>query len=185
MEAVNEIIADQSKFKEEDHLDQGVNFIIDSIVFAKEAIDSILPELFYLIHWKSEIHVKFTKEQIKSIVYLSWLLKKYHTENADKPTAISPPIDKDAPLFFMAMQYGIKVASPITSRKGAPIKSPQSILSYTSKLINSLEQVYCCRWRQKSRFRFSSKCVILLRSMYFAKACTLLFCFSLFESFQV
>ena len=49
-EAVDQKIANQFEFEEGEQPEQEVDSIIDSMVFAKKAIDSRLPELYYLIH---------------------------------------------------------------------------------------------------------------------------------------
>ena len=49
-EALVQKIADQLEFKEGEHPEHKIDSIIDSMVFAKEAIDGRPPELYYLIY---------------------------------------------------------------------------------------------------------------------------------------
>ena len=56
----NQKIANQLKFEERKQLKYEVDLIINSMVFAKEAIDSGPSELYYLIHWKRKMYVKDT-----------------------------------------------------------------------------------------------------------------------------
>lgn len=59
-EIVDQKIANQLEFEKKEQLKQAVVSIMDGIVFAKEIVDDRLPELYYLIHWKRETHVKDT-----------------------------------------------------------------------------------------------------------------------------
>ena len=111
-EAVDQKIANQLKFEEGEQPEQEVDSILDSMVFAEEAVDGRPPGLYYLIHWKGETHAEDTWEPIKGVSHLRRLLKKYHSENPEKPTAASPPIDKGAPPPPMAARLGAKVAPP-------------------------------------------------------------------------
>lgn len=49
-EVVDQKIADQLEFEEGEQPEQEIDSIMDSMVFAEEAIDSRLPGLYYLIH---------------------------------------------------------------------------------------------------------------------------------------
>lgn len=69
---------------------------MDSMVFVKEIVDSRPLGLYYLIYWKKKTYAEDIWEPIGGIACLRQLLKKYHIENLDKPTAISLLIDKDA-----------------------------------------------------------------------------------------
>ncbi len=59
-EAVDQKIADQLEFEEGEKPEQKVDSIIDSIVFAKEAIDGRPLGLYYLIHWKKKTNAEDT-----------------------------------------------------------------------------------------------------------------------------
>ena len=109
-EAVVQKIADQLEFEEGEQPEQEIDSIIDSLIFAKEAIDSKPPGLYYLIHWKRETHAEDTWESVKEISHLRRLLKKYYSKNPDKPTATSPPVDKGALPLPMAACSGTKIA---------------------------------------------------------------------------
>lgn len=47
---IDQKIVDQFEFKEREELEHEENSIINSMVFAKEAIDDRLPRFYYLIH---------------------------------------------------------------------------------------------------------------------------------------
>ena len=102
------------------------------MVFAEEAVDGRPPGLYYLIHWKGETHAEDTWEPVEGIAHLRRLLKKYHSENPDKPTATSPPVDKGAPPPPMAARSGAKVAPPIILQKRTPTKLMRSRTSKPS-----------------------------------------------------
>ena len=103
------------------------------MVFVKEAIDD-RPHCFYdLIHWKGEMHIEDTSELIERITLLQQLLKKYHTKNPNKRIVTYPPIDKGAPTPPMAMQSGMKVASPITLYKYTFTKNLQHMRNCISE----------------------------------------------------
>ena len=112
-EAVDQKIADQLEFEKRKQPEQEVNAIIDSMVFAEEAIDGRLPGLYYLFHWKRETDSENTWEPLERIAHLRRLVKKYHVKNPEKPTATSPPVDNDAPPPHIAARSGAKVAPPI------------------------------------------------------------------------
>lgn len=57
-EAVDQKIADQLRFEEGEQPEQEVDSIMDSMVFAEEAVDGRPPWLYYLIHWKGETHAE-------------------------------------------------------------------------------------------------------------------------------
>ena len=109
-EAVDQKIADQLQFEEGEQPEQGVDSIIDSMVFAEEAIDGRPPRLYYLIHWKRETHREDTWEPMEGVAHLRQLLKSYHAKNSNKPTATSSPIDKSALPPPMAARSGAKMA---------------------------------------------------------------------------
>ena len=69
-EVVDQKIANQLEFKEGKQLEQEVDSIIDSMVFAEEAIDNRPPGLYYLIYWKSETHVEDTWEPVEEVFHL-------------------------------------------------------------------------------------------------------------------
>lgn len=119
-EAVDQKIADQLEFEEGERPEQEVDSIIDSMDFAEEAIDGRPPGLYYLIHWKGETHAEDTWEPVEGVSHLRRLLKKYHGDNPDIPTATSPPVDKGAPPPPMAARSGARIA-PLTP---ALIRSP-------------------------------------------------------------
>lgn len=97
------------------------------MVFAEEAIDGRPPRLYYLIHWKGETHAEDTWEPVEEIAHLRRLLKKYHAENPDKPTATSPPVDRGAPAPPMAARSGAKVAlSTLLQRNRPPVGAPNT-----------------------------------------------------------
>ena len=125
-------IADQLEFEEGEQPEQEEDSIMDIMVFAEEAVDGRPPGLYYLIHWKGERHAEYTWEPVEGIAHLRRLLKKYHSENPDKPTDTSPPVDKCAPPPSMAAQLGAKVAPPIALRKYAPSKNPRPIHNRTN-----------------------------------------------------
>lgn len=79
------------------------------MIFAKEAIDSRPPRLYYLIYQKRKTHAKDTQELIKKISYLRELFKKYHMKNSDKPTATSILVDKNALFFLIAICLEAKI----------------------------------------------------------------------------
>lgn len=58
--AVDQKIADQLEFEEGEQLEQEVDSIMDSMVFAEKAVDCRPPGLFYLIHWKGGTHAEDT-----------------------------------------------------------------------------------------------------------------------------
>lgn len=66
------------------------------MLFTEKAVDGRPPALYYLTYRKREIHAEDTWEPIEGIIHLRLLLKKYYSENLDKPTVISPSIDKGA-----------------------------------------------------------------------------------------
>lgn len=47
-----------------------------------------------LLTKKKEIYAEDTWEPVEGIAHLQRLLKKYHSENLDKPNATSPPVDR-------------------------------------------------------------------------------------------
>ena len=153
-EAVDQKIADQLKFEEEEQREQEVDSIMESMVFVEEAIDGRPLGLYYLIHWKRETHAEDTWEPIKGTAHLRRLLKKYHAENPDKPTATSPPVDKGAPPPPMAARSGAKVALPIILRKRAPTENPQPMRNRMSEPMNPPVRVRHNRrrWKPTSRF---------------------------------
>lgn len=57
---IDQKITGKLKFEKTKQPKQEVDIIIDSIVFTKKAIDGKLPELYYFIHWKGEIHAEDT-----------------------------------------------------------------------------------------------------------------------------
>lgn len=150
-EAVDQKIADQLEFEEGEQPEQEVDSIMDSMVFAEEAIDGRPPGLYYLIHWKGETHVEDTWEPVEGIAHLRRLLKKYHSENPDKLTATSPPVDKGALPPPMAARSGAKVAPPIALRKPAATKNPHNL---TSTPLNPSMQVRRSGRRRKPRSKF-------------------------------
>ena len=86
--------------------------IMDSMAFAEEAIDSRPPGLYYIIHLEKEMHVEDTWESAEWIAYLRRLLKKYHAENPENPTATSPNVDKGAHRPPMVARSKAKVTPP-------------------------------------------------------------------------
>ncbi len=82
------------------------------------------------------------------------LLKKYHTENPNKPTTTSSPVDKGTPPPPMAARFGMKVAPPITLYKRTPTKNPQPMRNHTSELMIPLVQVRHSRRRRKPTSKF-------------------------------
>ncbi len=83
-EAVDQKTADQLEFEERKQPEQKIDLIIDSIVFAEEAIDGQLPRLYYLIQWKEETNTEDTWEPVKGIAHLQLLLKKYNARKSQK-----------------------------------------------------------------------------------------------------
>ena len=69
-EAVDQKIANQLEFEEGEHPEQEVDSIMNSMVFAVEAVDGRPPGLYYLIHWKGETHVENTWEPVEGIAHL-------------------------------------------------------------------------------------------------------------------
>ena len=114
--AVDQKIANQLELEEGEQPEQEVDSIIDSMVFAEEAIDGRPPGLYYLIHWKRETHAEDTWKPVEGISHLRRLLKKYHGKNPDKPTATSLPVDKGAPPPPMAARSGTKITPSIPAR---------------------------------------------------------------------
>ena len=105
-EAVDQKIANQLKFEEGEQPEQEIDLILDSMIFAEKAVNSRPPRLYYLIYWKGETYSEDTWEPIETVFHLRQLLKKYHSENPEKPTAASPSIDKGAPPSLMAARSG-------------------------------------------------------------------------------
>lgn len=60
--AVDQKLANQLKFEEEEQLEQEIDLILDSMVFAKEVVNGRLLELYYLIYQKKETYVKDTQK---------------------------------------------------------------------------------------------------------------------------
>ena len=116
---------------------------MDSMVFAEEAIDSRSPGLYYLIHWKREIHAENIWELVEGITHLRRLLKKYQSENSDKPTATSPLIDKSTSPPPMAARSGAKVAPPIILRKCTLAKNHQPIHNCTKPPVQVRQSGRC------------------------------------------
>ena len=120
-EAVDQKIANQLEFEEREQSEQEADSIIDSMVFAEEAVDSRPPELYYPIYKKGKTHLEDTWEPVEGVSHLRQLLKKYHTENPKKPTVAFPPIDKGASPPLMAVCSGTKLAPYTPTLTRSPI----------------------------------------------------------------
>ena len=92
------------------------------MIFAKKAVDSRSPGLYYLIHWKGETHTEDTWELVKDVSHLRRLFKKNHTKYPKKPITAFPSIDKVAPPPLMAICLGAKVACHIPTLTRFPTR---------------------------------------------------------------
>lgn len=97
--AIDQKITNQLKFEEGEQLEQEIDSILDSMVFAKEAVNGRPPRLYYLIYRKKKTHIENTWEPVEKVSYLQRLLKKYYSENLKKPTVAFLPVNKVLRLF--------------------------------------------------------------------------------------
>lgn len=57
-ETVDQKIANQFKFVKKEKSEQRIDLILDSMIFAKKAVNNSLPELYYFIYQKKEIYIE-------------------------------------------------------------------------------------------------------------------------------
>ena len=86
------------KFEASDKKEYEINGIWDSAVYVKESATEQLPELYYLILWKSYPEEKNTWEPALAIQHLWRLVTTYHKDNLKKPIATSAPVNTVPPM---------------------------------------------------------------------------------------
>ena len=90
-EVVDEQMAEQLEFEDDDMQEYEVECIRDSAVYAKEAEDGRPAGLYYLVHWKGYPDAEDTWEPVAGVKHLRKLLREFHEKNPTKPTAKSTP----------------------------------------------------------------------------------------------
>ena len=110
-----------------------VDGIWNSAVYARESARQ-LPELYYLVSWKSYPEEENTWEPASAIQHLRRLVTAYHKENPEKPTATSDPVNTAPPIvrpsalpkptakLTPALKRGRPTGST-TKKRGRPIRS--------------------------------------------------------------
>ncbi len=88
----------EKEFEAEDHKEYEVEAIIDSVVYGQQANNSQMPGLYYLISWKGYPEEENTWELLSAVIHLRKLIRTFHKEHPEKPTATSPPLNSAPPM---------------------------------------------------------------------------------------
>ena len=91
-----------------------VKAIRNSAVYAMELESGHLPGLYYLVAWKGYPKEENTWEPFSAVQHLRKLIRSFHKDHPEKPTATSPPIDSALP---MARPTVKSTAKSTTKRK--------------------------------------------------------------------
>ena len=75
-----------------------VEAIWDSAVYVRESESGHLPGLYYLVSWKGYPEEENTWEPASAVQHLRKLIRSFHKDHPDKPTATSPAIDTALPM---------------------------------------------------------------------------------------
>ena len=75
-----------------------VEAIRDSAVYARESESGHLPGLYYLVSWKGYPKEENTWEPASAVQHLKKLIRSFHRDHLDKPTAISEAIKTPPPM---------------------------------------------------------------------------------------
>ena len=85
------------EFEPGDDKEYEVEAIRDSAVYAKE-VDGHLPGLYYLVAWKGYSEEESTWDPSSTIMHLQKMVRTFHKDHSEKPTATSAPLDSALPM---------------------------------------------------------------------------------------
>ena len=75
-----------------DNKEYKVKVIIDSTIYVKEVKEQ-LPDLYYLVSWKSYPEEESTWEPFFAVMHLWKTISTFHKDHPEKPIATFPPLD--------------------------------------------------------------------------------------------
>ncbi len=75
-----------------------VEAIWDSAVYARGSNSGLLPDLYYLVSWKSYPEEENTWEPASAILHLRRLISTFHKEHTEKQIATTPPVESAPPM---------------------------------------------------------------------------------------
>ena len=100
-----------------------VEAIIDSVVYAKKA-EWHLPDLYYLVFWKSDSEKKNIWEPSFTVMYLWKMISTFHKNHPEKPTATFLLLDYAPPM----AKPSVKPAKPSAKQKqGRPMGTMKQV----------------------------------------------------------
>ena len=100
-----------------------VEEIWDSAVYAKESAAGHLPGFYYLISWKGYSEEENTSEYVSAVQHLQKLIRIFHKDNSNKPTATFPPADTAPPI---ARPFRAPLAIIAKWKRGRQVTSTQN-----------------------------------------------------------
>ena len=87
-----------------------VEGIWDSAVYEKKSAADHLPGFYYQISWKSNLEEENTWEPASAVQHLQKVIRTFHKDNPNKPTATSPLADTALPIAWPLVALLAKTA---------------------------------------------------------------------------
>ena len=87
-----------TEFKAGNDEEYEVKGIRDSAVYAKKSVAGQIPNLYYMISWKSYPKEKNTWEPASAVQHLRKLLSTFHKNNPNEPMATSLSVNTTSPI---------------------------------------------------------------------------------------
>ena len=119
--------------------------IQDSAVYTKK-LDSHLPELYYLVTWKSYPKEENTYKSSSAVMHLRKMVSTFHRDYLEKPTATSALLDSVPPIAKSTTQLYTK------RKRGQPIERIKKHAKWGDKEKATRKNPSQCGSRARSRW---------------------------------